>query len=123
VSSIDYKFQHNVTSRAHVGLKYQPGIFIYSLDESTSIFAPKFPLESSVFVHTHSPHSVGSIVGIPLYDHPNVYTVSFKDGSISQYTEDLLSLVPENCPVKPSTLLPPWVKGGCQCKLFPKYYA
>jgi hypothetical protein len=118
VSSIDNKFQYNVTSGAHFGFKYQPGTFIYRLDESTSIFAPKFPLESSVFVHTHLPPSVGSIVGIPLYDHPNVYTVSFKDGSISEYNQDLLGLVPEHCPIKTSTLLPPWVKGGANATLF-----
>jgi len=53
-----------------------------------------------------------------LYDHPNVYTVSFKDGSISECTEDLLSLVLENRPINTSTLLPPWVKGGANATLF-----
>jgi hypothetical protein len=42
VSLIIYKFQMNVTSGAYFGPKYQPGTFIYRLDESTSIFAPKF---------------------------------------------------------------------------------
>jgi hypothetical protein len=42
VSSIDYKVQNHVTSGAFFGLKYQPGTFIYRLDESNSIFAPFF---------------------------------------------------------------------------------
>jgi hypothetical protein len=46
VSSIDYKFQNHVTSGTCFGYKYQLGTFIYRLDESNSIFAPKFPLES-----------------------------------------------------------------------------
>ena len=64
VSSIDYKFQNNVTSGAFFGLKYQPGTFIYRLDKSTTIFAPKFLLDSSVYVHTHSPPSVAKVIGI-----------------------------------------------------------
>jgi hypothetical protein len=42
VSSKDYKFQHNITSGSHFGLKYQPGVFIYRLDESTSILLQNF---------------------------------------------------------------------------------
>jgi hypothetical protein len=42
VTSIDYKLQPNVMSGARFGYTYQPGTFIYRLDESTSIFAPKF---------------------------------------------------------------------------------
>jgi len=93
VSSVDYKFQNNVTSGAFFGLKYQSGVFIYCLDESTNIFAPKFLLDSPVYVHTHSPPSVAKVIGIPTYNTPNVYTVSFKDGSIAEYTDDLLSAV------------------------------
>jgi hypothetical protein len=55
ISSIDYKFQDHVSSGAHFGLRYQPGTFIYRLDEPSSIFTPKFPLDSNVYVHTHSP--------------------------------------------------------------------
>jgi len=75
-------------------MHYQPGVFIYRLDESTSIFAPKYNLESLVYVHTHSPPSLGKIIGIPTYQTPDIYTVVFKDGSISEYTEDLLSAAP-----------------------------
>jgi hypothetical protein len=91
VSSINYKFQPNVTSEAHFGFKYQPGIFIYHLDESTSIYTPKFSLDSSVNVHTHCPPPIAKVIGIPTYDQPHIYKVSFRDGSISEYTEDLLS--------------------------------
>ncbi len=55
ISSIDYVLQPNVTSGAHFGYRYQPGTFIFRLDESTTVFNPKFPLESKVLVHTHSP--------------------------------------------------------------------
>jgi hypothetical protein len=44
VSSIDYKFQNHVTSGAFFGLKYQPGTFMYRLDETNTIFTPHFHL-------------------------------------------------------------------------------
>lgn len=118
VSSIDYRFQHNVTSGSFFGLKYQPGVFIYRLDESTSIFAPKFNLESSVYVHTHSPPSIGTVIGIPTYNAPDIYTVTFKDGSISEYTGDLLSAAPSALSTVSSQLLPRWIKGGALATLF-----
>ena len=55
ISSIDYKFQNNITSGTKFGYQYQPGTVIYRLDETTTIFTPKFALESTVLVHTHSP--------------------------------------------------------------------
>jgi hypothetical protein len=42
-------------------------------------------------VSTHSPPTVAIVVGLPNYDHPNFYTVAFKDRSISEYKKDLLS--------------------------------
>jgi hypothetical protein len=98
--------------------KYQPEVFIYRLDESTSIFTPKFMLESSVLMHTHSPPSMVTVIGIPTYDKLDVYTVSFCDGSISEYTEDLLSAVPPVSPSSVSSLLPKWIKGGVRATLF-----
>jgi hypothetical protein len=68
VSSVDFKIQHNVTSGAYFGLKYQPGVFIYRLDESTMIFTPKFPIDSTVHVHTHSPPSTATVIGLPCYE-------------------------------------------------------
>ena len=79
VSLIDYVLQPNVTSGVRFGYKYQPGTFIYRLDESTTIFQPQFPLDSQVLVHTHSPPHQATIVGAPTYDRPNIYTVSFQD--------------------------------------------
>jgi len=110
VSLIDYKIQSHVTSSAFFGYKYQPGTFIYRLDELTSIFAPTFPLDTTVYVHTHSPPSLATVIGIPSYNNPDVYTVAFKDGSISEYTPDLLSVAPSSVSSK-STLLPSWVQG------------
>jgi len=117
VSSIDYKFQLHTTSGAYFKFHYQSGTFIYRLDESNTIFAPKFNLETTVLVHTHSPPSSATVIGLPTYEHPGIYTVSFKDGSISEYTENLLSLAPEPIPVT-SLLLPSWVKGGANATLF-----
>jgi len=77
VSSIDYKFQSNVTSGSKFGYQYQVGTFVYRLDESTSIFTPRFQLDSEVFVNTHSPPHVAKIIGIPSYTHPDLYTVLF----------------------------------------------
>jgi hypothetical protein len=118
VSSIDYKFQSNVTSGAHFGLKYQPGVFIYRLDESNSVFSPTYALDSSVYVHTHSPPSVAKVVGIPKYTTPNLYTVVFKDGSISEYTDDLLSTALDSSLIPSQSLLPSWIKGGANATLF-----
>ena len=100
-----------MTSGAYFGMKYQPGTFIYRLDESTTVFTPTFPIDWTVHVHTHSPPSTATIIGLPSYDAPNVYTVSFRDGSVSEYTDNLLSLVPDhNLPTQPS-LLPSWIQG------------
>jgi hypothetical protein len=117
-SSIDYHFQHNVTSGTHFNLKYQPGVFIYRLDETNSVFAPKFHLDTHVHVHTHSPSSTATVIGLPSYSYPNVYTAVFPDGSISEYTDDLLSTVPEILAPGSSSLLPSWIKGGTNATLF-----
>jgi len=118
VSSIDYKFQLHTTSGAHFRYKYQAGTFLYRLDESTSIFAPKFAIDAPVYVHTHSPPSVGKIIGIPTYQQPDIYTVAFKDGSLSEYTEDLLSLAPDSSVSTSTTILPSWLKGGTKITLY-----
>jgi hypothetical protein len=117
VSSIDYKFQLHTTSGTFFKYRYQPGTFFYRLDESNSIFSPKFNIESSVLVHTHSPPSLGTIIGIPSYQSPNIYTVSFRDGSISEYSEDLLSLAPESMELPPK-ILPHWIKNDANATLF-----
>jgi hypothetical protein len=118
VSSEDYKFQPNTTSGTHFGYKYQSGTFLYRLDETTSIFSPKFPIDSLVNVNTHSLPPVAKIIGLPSYNSPNIYTVTFKDGSISEYTEEVLSAVPTTSPIPTSTLLPKWIKGGANATLF-----
>ena len=63
VSSIDYKFLHHTTSGARFGYTYKPGTFIYRLDESTTIHQPKFPLDSTVLIHTHSPPHMAKVIG------------------------------------------------------------
>jgi len=118
VSSIDYKLQPNVTSGAHFGFRYQPGLFLYRLDESTTVYAPKYPLESPVHAHTHSPPSCAKIIGLPSYETPDIYTVVFPDGSVSEYTEDMLSLIPSSNPIPSTSHLPNWIKSGVKATLF-----
>jgi hypothetical protein len=116
VSSIDYKFQLHTTSGTHFNYKYQAGTFLYRLDETNSIFAPKFNIDSSVSVLTHLPPSTAKVIGIPSYQAPNIYTVTFRDGSVTEYTEDLLSVAPDVVAV--SSILPSWIKGGANTTLF-----
>jgi hypothetical protein len=118
VSSIDYKFQLHSTSGAYFGYKYQVGTFFYRLDETNSIFSPQFTLDSPVYVHTHSPPSMAMVISIPTYQQPDIYTVVFKDGSISEYTADILSLAPEKSPSVNVSLLPSWLKGDTKVTLF-----
>jgi len=75
VSSIDYVFQDHISSSSCFGYKYQPGTFIYQLDESTTIFSPKFPLDSTVLVHSHSPPHYATVIGVASYNSPDIYTV------------------------------------------------
>jgi hypothetical protein len=117
-SSIDYRFQHHVTSGTYFNLKYQPGVFIYRLDESTTIFAPKFSLESKVYINTHSPPSLATVIGIPTYSSPDIYTVVFKDGSISEYSANILSEASTSSSLETPSLLPDWIKGGAPATLF-----
>jgi len=73
-----------------------------------------------VLVHTHSPPSIAKVIGIPTYQNPYVYTVAFRDGrdgSVSEYTKDLLSKAPE-CMTSVPSLLPAWMKGGAKATLF-----
>jgi hypothetical protein len=121
VSSIDYKFQMHSTSGVHFGYKYQPGTFVYRLDESTTIFKPQFQLDSEVFIHTHSPPHRAKVVGLPSYDRPDVYTVLFPDGSLSEYSDS--NNIIEAIPSSPTTSMPPsvlpyWIKSGVNATLF-----
>ncbi len=118
LSSIDYKLQSNVTSGARFGYQYQPGTFIYRMDESTTIFALKFPLDSKVLVHTHSPPHVATVIGIPSYNAPNRHIAMFKDGSISEYDADILSVMNESLNPPSKTLLPSWIQPGANATLF-----
>jgi hypothetical protein len=68
VSSIDYTFQHHITAGSRIGYKYQVGTCIYRLDESTTIYSPKFSLDTQVLVHTHSPPHVATVIALPTYE-------------------------------------------------------
>ncbi len=106
VSSIDYTLQHHVSSGSGFGLKYQPGVFIYRLDETKTIFSSKFKLDSSVLVHTHPPPHVATVIGIPSYATPDIYTVKFCDGTTAEYSEssNILESAPELSPIQTSPI-------------------
>jgi hypothetical protein len=74
-------------------------------------------LDSQVYVHTHSPPIVAKVIGIPTYDTPNIYTVCYRDGSIAEYLDEQLSAVNSTVSTKP-TLIPSWIKEGCNATLF-----
>ncbi len=120
VSSIDYKFQSNVTSGTRFGYRYQPGTFLYRLDETNYTLTPKFHLDSEVLVHTHSPPHKAKIIGIPSYDRPDIYTVVFQDGTIAEYsdTNNILELAPVQKSQSTSILLPSWVQDTANATLF-----
>ncbi len=120
VSSIDYRLQSNVTSGTRFGYKYQPGTFFYRLDETNAIFSPKFQLESNVLVHMHSPPHHAKVIGIPSYDHPDIYTVAFADGSIAEYsdTSGILEAILDISIITPPSILPDWIQGGATATLF-----
>jgi hypothetical protein len=63
---------------------------------------------------------VATGISIPTYNHPDIYTVKFADGTIAEYpaTSDILESVPEQSPIQTLTLQPPWIKGGCTATLF-----
>jgi len=119
-TSIVYTFQPSVTSGARFGYKYQAGTFIYRLDESNTMFSPKFALDSTVLAHTHSPPHVATVIGTPSYVRLDIYTVKFHDDSIAEYSlsENLLEATPAPCPKPVSSILPDWIKGGATATLF-----
>jgi hypothetical protein len=120
VSLIDYKFQSNVTSGSKFGYHYQAGTFIYRLDESTSLFTPRFYLDSDVLVNTPSPPHVAKIIGIPTYAHPDLYTVLFADGSIAEYSDkdNILEPAPVTTLDSSPKPLPYWIQDGANATLF-----
>ncbi len=71
-----------------------------------------------MYGHIHLPPSIAKVVGIPIYDNPDIYTVVFKDGSISGYTNDTLSEVSECRNSSAQSLSPSWIKGGANATLF-----
>jgi hypothetical protein len=107
VSSIDYKLQPNIASGACFGYQYQPGTVIHRLDESTSVYAPKFTLDSTFVPPTHSPPQMVKVMIIPLYDQSNIYTVAFNDGSIAEYSDsnNILEACPAYNVTSPCSLL------------------
>jgi len=120
VSSIDYKFQSNVTCGTRFGYRYQPGTFMYRLDETTYTLTPKFYLDAEVLVHTHSPQHKAKIIGIPSYDRPDIFIAVFQDGSIAEYSDanNILEVAPVQQSSSSPVLLPHWVHDAANATLF-----
>jgi hypothetical protein len=95
-----------VTSGTRFGYKYQPGTFFHRLD--------------NVLVHTRSPPHRAKVIGIPSYDHPDIYTVAFADGSIAEYsdTSGILEAILDISIITPPSILPDWIQGGATATLF-----
>ncbi len=90
------------------------------MDESTTVYAPKFKLDSKVLVHTHSPPHVATVIGLPTYHRPDIYTVSYPDWSIMEYSDkdNILEAIPKSVEISSCPILPPWIKGGATATLF-----
>jgi hypothetical protein len=61
------------------------------------------------------------VVGIPSYDHLEIYTVMFKDDSLAEYSssDHILKSFPASCLRPISSILPTWMKGGYTATSFP----
>jgi hypothetical protein len=120
VLSINYTFQHHITAGSRFWLQISGGNIYYRLDESTTIYSPKFSLDTQVLVHTDSPPHVATVIALPTYEHPDIYTVKFKDGSVAEYSslENLLELAPVSNLSSDPILLPYWIKRGSTTALF-----
>jgi len=69
--------------------------------------------------YTHTLHR--TIVGVPTYDRPEIYTVSFPHGSLAEYSThtNMLELLPETSSSQTYVpLLPSWIQGGANAMLF-----
>jgi hypothetical protein len=62
------------------------------LDKSTSILTPKFALDLTVLIHTHSPLHTAKVIGLPSYGRPDIYAVLLSDGSIIKYSDNIFYL-------------------------------
>ncbi len=90
------------------------------MDVTTAVYAPTFPLDSQVLVHSHAPPHKATIIGTPSYSRPDIYTVKFHDNSIAEYSlsDNILETLPLSSSIPSMSLLPDWVKGGSTATLF-----
>jgi len=90
------------------------------LDVTTAVYAPTFPLDSQVLVHSHAPPHKATIIGTPSYSRPDIHTVKFHDNSIAEYSlsDNILETLPLSSSIPSMSLLPDWVKGGSTATLF-----
>jgi hypothetical protein len=60
------------------------------------------------------------VIGIPSYDRPDIYTVVFQDGSISEYsdTNNILEACPVSSNTSPCSILPNWIQDDANATLF-----
>jgi hypothetical protein len=97
-----------------------PGLLSTDLMNQLPYLNLNFPwIHRSLFIHIL--HLIfATIVGIPTYDHPDIYTLSFSHGSIAEYKDEsgILETVPDTTKVPACSLLPHWVKRGANATLF-----
>jgi hypothetical protein len=63
---------------------------------------------------------MATVVGLPTYDHPDVYTVKFKDDAHAEYSlsENILEATNVLCPIPDTNILPDWIKGVAMLHFF-----
>jgi len=73
-----------------------------------------------VYINTHSPPSLATVIGLPTYNNPDTYTVKFSDGTIAEYlgSSHDMSLAPDLSSQHTTSILPHWIKGGCTATIF-----
>jgi len=57
-------------------------------------------------VHVFLPPCTVTVIVLPSYDHPNVYTVPFQDGSIANYSDTILEATSTSITTSEVLLLP-----------------
>jgi hypothetical protein len=68
----------------------------------------------------YSPPHIAKVINIPTYDHPDIYTVTFADGSISEYSDqsNILEALPNLQQPSSHPILPTWIQDGVNATLF-----
>jgi hypothetical protein len=63
---------------------------------------------------------MAKVIGIPSYDHPDIYSVVLNNGSITEYSDsnNILEACPDSTVTSPCSILPTWIQRGANATLF-----